>query len=67
MPLLPANGSAESTENWCVDGLIKFEKPSSGLEELSLNPVSYIAKTKKRARSRCSNNAVTLIEQSLKK
>jgi len=40
MPLLP-----ESTENWCADGLINFEEPFSGLEELSLNPVSYSAKT----------------------
>ena len=37
--------SAESTENWCVDGLINFEEPFSGLEELSFNPVSYSAKT----------------------
>ena len=38
------NGSAESTENWCLDGPINFEEPFSGLEELSFNPVSYHAK-----------------------
>ena len=27
--------TAESTENWWVDGLINFEEPFSGLEELS--------------------------------
>ena len=39
------NGSAGSTEIWCVDGLINFEEPFSGLEELSFNPVSYSVKT----------------------
>jgi len=33
------NGSVESTENWCVHGLINFEEPFSGLEELNSNPV----------------------------
>jgi len=27
------NRSAESTENWCADGLINFEELFSGLEE----------------------------------
>jgi len=40
-----ANHLAKSTENWCVDGLINFEEPFSGLEELNFNPVSYRAKT----------------------
>jgi len=39
------NCIAESTENWCVDGLINFEEPFSSLEELNFNPVSYSAKT----------------------
>ena len=39
------NFKAESTENWCVNGLINFEEPFSGLEELSFNPVSYSVKT----------------------
>jgi len=37
--------SAESTENWYVDGLINFEEPFSGLKELSFNPVSNSVKT----------------------
>jgi len=45
MPLLPDNRSAESTENWFVDGLSNLEEPFSALEELSSNPVSYSAKT----------------------
>jgi len=36
---------AESTENWYMDGLIKFEELFSGLEELSFNPVRYSEKT----------------------
>jgi len=39
------NHSAESTENWCADGLLNFEEPFSGLEEPSFNLVSYSAKT----------------------
>ena len=39
------NRTIESTENWCVDGLISFEESFCGLEELSFNPVSYSAKT----------------------
>ena len=27
--------------NWCIDELIDFEEPFSGLKELSVNPVSY--------------------------
>ena len=30
-----------------MDGLIKFEGPFSGTKDLSLNPVSYSAQTKK--------------------
>jgi len=41
----PDNRKAESTENQYVDGLINFKEPSSGLEELSFNPVSYSVKT----------------------
>jgi len=41
---MPDKRSAESTENWCVDVLINFEEPFSGLEELSFNPVSYMRK-----------------------
>ena len=63
-----ANDSAESTENWCVDGLINFKETFSGLEELSFNPVSYSAKQPSAisARSRYSKSTVTLIEQSVK-
>jgi len=39
------NRLEESAENWYVDRLINFEKPFSCLKELSLNPVSYSAKT----------------------
>ena len=63
------NNSAESTKNWCVDELINFKEPFSGLEELDFNPVSYDATTQVcviKARLRCSNSAVTLIEQSIK-
>jgi len=51
--------------NWCVDELINFEEPNSGLEELSFNPVSQLRKIS--MRSRYLNNAVSLIEQSIKK
>ena len=40
------NDSAESTKIWCVDGLINFKEPFSGVEELDFNPVSYDATTK---------------------
>jgi len=36
MPLLSGKPFTKSTENWCMDGLINFEEPFSGLEELSL-------------------------------
>jgi len=39
------NCTPKSTETWCVDGLINFEEPFSGLKEMSFNPVSYSAKT----------------------
>jgi len=62
--------STKSTENWCVDGIINFEEPFKGLEELRFNPVSYSAKTNyvsaKSAKLRYSNSAVTLIKQSVK-
>jgi len=62
------NRFAESTENWCVNGLINFEEPFSGLDELSFNPVSYNVKTdyEQKCESRYTNSAVTLIEQSVK-
>jgi len=42
---IQANFAAKSTENWFVDGLIKFEEPVSGLAEMSFNSVSYSVKT----------------------
>ena len=58
------NGSVESTENWCVDGLINFKEPFSGLKELSFNPVSYSVKTNHMQQLQDQD---TLIEQSVKK
>ena len=34
-----------SAENCCMDGLINYEEPFSGLNALGFNPVSYNAKT----------------------
>ena len=48
---------------------INFEEPFSGLKELSFNPVNYSAKTNYAiisARSKYSNSAFTLIQQSVK-
>jgi len=52
--------------NWCLAGLLNIDASSSGVKESNSNPVTYSTNSNycKNARSRYSNSAVTLIEQS---